>query len=241
MNTGKSKLQAWNLARRLSIVNLRCRMLYSDHSSLRSYLQYLKWKECSLKTTLVQGTLFEYLVKDILEKHCFALKRCGGKDDRGIDLLGKFPLDGITKAKVAVSCKSNKGAIGPRYVRELEGSLSWCPSDTLGILACLSNFTSASLKAVQVSERPLAVCRIFVNHRSSYMFQFAWNSAASIIFNDISVRQLHNSNMFLDTSEKASLFSDKIISTVLCSSAPFEHCPTPVGLFYKNKQISQFA
>ncbi|WBW70539.1 mitochondrial endonuclease family [Schizosaccharomyces osmophilus] len=239
MNAGKLNIRVFNQVTRLSNVQLGCRLLHSNHSSLQSYLKYLEWKNCSFKTTLVQGTLFEYLVKHILEKHGFTLKRCGGKDDRGIDLLGKFPSGSSIEAKVAVSCKSNKAAIGPKYVRELEGSLSWCPLNTLGILACLSNFTSASLKAIQVSERPLAVCRIYIDHHSSYMFQFAWNSAASIMFNDMSVRQLYNSNTLIDTSEETSLIPYKFISKVLCDSASNEDRPIPIGLFYKSKQISQ--
>ncbi|EPX74948.1 uncharacterized protein SOCG_02427 [Schizosaccharomyces octosporus yFS286] len=239
MNAGTPKIRIFHKSTILSNVQLGCRMLHSDHSTLQSYLKYLKWRNCSLKTTLVQGTLFEYLVKHILEKHGFTLKRCGGKDDRGIDLLGKFPLNNNNaETKVAVSCKSNKSAIGPRYVRELEGSLSWYPSNTLGILACLSNFTSASLKAIQVSERPLAICRIYIDNHSSYMFQFAWNSAASLMLKEISVRQLFKFSTLTDTSDKT-LIPYKFVSGVLCDSDLFKDRPIPVGIFYKNKQISQ--
>ena len=93
-----------------------------------------------------KGTAFEKRSLALLEEHLsMSLKRVGGKDDGGIDLLGWWwlPLaypresvtsgleslkgtcvsDGRSRIRVIAQCKDEKRKAGPKYVRELEGVL----------------------------------------------------------------------------------------------------------------------
>jgi len=101
---------------------------------------------CSTLSPTHKGTAFEHRSLDLLQKHLsMSLRRVGGKDDGGIDLLGwwwlpssnvasvsaekTFPShDGADDAhrrrfRVIAQCKDEKRKTSPKYVRELEGVL----------------------------------------------------------------------------------------------------------------------
>lgn len=87
-------------------------------------------------STVHQGNAFEERSLAILHQTMsMSLKRVGGKEDRGIDLLGwwwlpasESPLDATSSSKrrrirVIAQCKAEKKKTGPKYIRELEGVL----------------------------------------------------------------------------------------------------------------------
>ena len=88
-------------------------------------------------STVHQGTAFEERSLALLHKSMsMSLKRVGGKEDGGIDLLGWWWLPATNNSslnhdiatnrrriRVIGQCKAEKKKLGPKFVRELEGVL----------------------------------------------------------------------------------------------------------------------
>ncbi|THU98629.1 hypothetical protein K435DRAFT_610211, partial [Dendrothele bispora CBS 962.96] len=84
-------------------------------------------------STVHRGNVFEQKCQALLEKHLsMSLRRVGGKEDGGIDLIGWWwlphnLLDQNTSStdrkriRIVAQCKAEKKKPGPKYVRELEG------------------------------------------------------------------------------------------------------------------------
>lgn len=97
----------------------------SPHHSLATFLDYARRTSLSPKSSLYVGTRYEYLCQSALTRLSFrALTRTGGRGDRGIDLQGQWALPTLPyELPVLVSCKANKGGVGPEIIRELEGTV----------------------------------------------------------------------------------------------------------------------
>lgn len=81
-------------------------------------------------STLHRGTAFEERSLKILQDNLsMTLRRVGGKEDGGIDLMGWWWLPTLDDSparrrfRVLGQCKAEKKRMGPNYVRELEGVL----------------------------------------------------------------------------------------------------------------------
>lgn len=97
--------------------------------------------DVSRLSTVHQGTAFEERSLNLLHKTMsMSLKRVGGREDGGIDLLGwwwlpptndsllnhdDIPTSPSKRRRIRVigQCKAEKKKLGPKYVRELEGVL----------------------------------------------------------------------------------------------------------------------
>lgn len=97
----------------------------SPHHSLVTFLAHARRTSLSRKSTLYIGTRYEYLCLSALTRLSFrGLTRTGGRGDRGIDLQGQWVLPTLPfELPALVSCKANKGGVGPEIVRELEGTV----------------------------------------------------------------------------------------------------------------------
>jgi hypothetical protein len=112
------------------------------------------------------------------------LLRTGGKSDRGLDLCGTWspptsaglPSRNLT---VYVQCKAERKRAGPKYLRELEGTLGLSrDADSLGILASASPCTPGMRQHMFLSKKPLAYCSVAPYDQGGYLMQFLWNSVA---------------------------------------------------------------
>ena len=123
----------------------------SHHSSLASFLIHAHTTGLSIKSSLYNGTLYEYVCLETLSSpaYGFSLTRVGQRNDAGVDLIGEwtppvslppkktssrshsdegfpFPL------RVLVQCKSSRNKLSPNVVRELEGCIAGAPAGWRG-------------------------------------------------------------------------------------------------------------
>ncbi|KAI0360557.1 hypothetical protein OH77DRAFT_1418517 [Trametes cingulata] len=154
-------------------------------------------------TTVMKGLRFEQRSLRLLREHLsMSLRRVGGKGDGGIDLQGWWWLPaecvhqsvavqevpGSTaraRLRVVAQCKAEEKKIGPRYIREFEGTilrhsahLSARDHDQsasrgastrdalIGLFLSTSPFTKASLLQAYSSPIPLALLHLPENSSS---------------------------------------------------------------------------
>ena len=161
----------------------------SSHDSLESFQAYARSTSLSTSSTYYVGTLYEYTVAAVLARYNLVLHRCGGGDDKGIDLRGSWALPSGDKLPVIAQCKAESRKLGPRHVREIEGASLMESRDTLAILVTLLDYTKAAQRQVMSSSRPLALCVINQNARLSHM---VWNAPATeLIGPGLSVQTRH--------------------------------------------------
>ena len=137
--------------------------------------------DLSRLSTVHQGTAFEERSLNLLHKTMsMSLKRVGGREDGGIDLLGwwwlpptndsllnhdDIPTSPSKRRRIRVigQCKAEKKKLGPKYVRELEGVLyrfqtnSFDDNSQLPMVALLiseSEFTKSAILRANSSPIP---------------------------------------------------------------------------------------
>lgn len=89
---------------------------------------------CHSSTTRQEfGRYFEQVVAQCLKKYSFDVAVCGGPKDRGIDFRGVWLLK-ASAVRVIGQCRRYKRRLGPKHVRELEGTLSHEVKGALGIM-----------------------------------------------------------------------------------------------------------
>ena len=160
------------------------------HCDTKSFLKYVQSTSLDITTTYYKGTLYEYAVCDGLRKFNIFNTRCGGCNDQGVDLRGKWYLEDSGDhgeqriLPVIVQCKADAKSIGPRYVRELEGTLSIESPGTVGILAAHSSFSERSLRTASSSELPMILARVQsleCGFNEPVVTSFIWNKATQLL------------------------------------------------------------
>ncbi|KAI0646459.1 hypothetical protein C8Q79DRAFT_671454 [Trametes meyenii] len=137
-------------------------------------------------TSVMKGLRFEQRSLRVLREHLsMSLRRVGGKGDGGVDLQGwwwlpaecfaqRGPSSDATPRKrirVVAQCKAEEKKIGPRYIREFEGTVlrhsAYLPSPSqerapalVGVFLSTSPFTKASLLQAYSSPIPLALLHL---------------------------------------------------------------------------------
>ena len=157
------------------------------HQDLASFLAYAKRQKLSETSTTFQGTHYEYTVASGLTRLGFDVLRTGKASDLGIDLLGwwHLPLSSHSDAqpmKVLLQCKAYVAKLGPRYVRELEGSFPgapahWQGNGVMGFLVAPSEATKGMREAMVKSRLPLGFMQVT---RDGKVLQMLWNQKASL-------------------------------------------------------------
>ncbi|KAF9951144.1 hypothetical protein BGZ65_006155 [Modicella reniformis] len=157
-----------------------------------------------------RGTLFEYQTQEILKKHLgIYTQRFAGSNDLGVDLRGTWflplssspnPGDMVRHLKVIVQCKTMSSKIGPKFVRELQGSLSYESQPTMAILATSSEFTQQALLPYAKSLWPMAL--VVIDTKSQECRKLMWNRAAEKVMHGVqlSTRWILDENGEMDTT-----------------------------------------
>jgi hypothetical protein len=153
----------------------------SNHYDLSSFLAYALRIDMNTKSTTYAGTHYEYTVQAALERLGMTLKRIGGKDDCGIDILGSWSLpSALQPLKVLVQCKNIAKKVDPSQARELEGSfvgapLGWREPGVLALLVSQKSATKGVRDALRRSRWPLGYVLCTPEGR---IMQMLWNSRA---------------------------------------------------------------
>ena len=92
---------------------------------------FVRWHSSITKQEF--GRHFEAVVVQSLKKYSFDVAVCGGPKDRGIDFRGVWLLKS-SPVRVIGQCRRYKRRLGPKHVRELEGTLTHEVKGTLGII-----------------------------------------------------------------------------------------------------------
>lgn len=147
------------------------------------------------KSTIYRGTRFEYQTQDILKKRLgIYTQRSAGNSDLGVDLRGTWflpmssspqPGDKVRHLKVIVQCKAMGAKIGPKFVRELQGSLSFETQPTMAILAISSEFTKQALLPYAKSVWPMAL--VVIDTETNECRKLMWNRAADKVMHGLHV------------------------------------------------------
>ncbi|KAG0255460.1 hypothetical protein DFQ27_006229 [Actinomortierella ambigua] len=171
----------------------------SSHNDLESFRSV---EHINTGSSLFRGTLFEYQTQSVLQRQLgIYTHRSAGNGDEGVDLRGKWflplsaapaPEDWVRHLNVIVQCKKSTGKIGPRIVRELQGTLSYESQPTLAILASASDFTKQALVPCLKSLWPMAL--VVIDTELHECRKLMWNQAAEHVMHGLQIGTLRKQN-----------------------------------------------
>ena len=133
----------------------------TQHQDLASFLTYAESASLSPRSTVYVGTRYEYICAAALCRLGFTLDRCGGANDHGIDLIGRWQIPSRPEGlRVLVQCKADNKAAGPRSIRELEGMVvgapdAWQGENTIGVLCAKRPASDQTRQAVRRAGMPV--------------------------------------------------------------------------------------
>ncbi|TPX48274.1 hypothetical protein SeMB42_g03060 [Synchytrium endobioticum] len=122
-----------------------------------------------------KGLALERAAIKVLSRFHFQLRHVGGANDRGVDLRGTWPLPSarssppsqqlsppslIPPINVIIQCKNEATCIGPKVIRELEGTLTKETGLTLGLLVTSNGLSRRALDAIQAATLPIGFATI---------------------------------------------------------------------------------
>jgi hypothetical protein len=73
--------------------------------------------------------------------------------------VGSNPLQNLL-IKAIVQCKNEQAVVGPKYIRELEGTLLREDKGTIGLLSASEGFTAAAHKQFDTSSLPMILLKV---------------------------------------------------------------------------------
>ncbi|MCJ1444928.1 MAG: hypothetical protein MMC23_005432 [Stictis urceolatum] len=132
---------------------------HAPHNSLATFLSHASRTGLSARSTVYNGTYYEYVCQTALEKLGFKLTRVGGRSDAGIDLIGTWQLPSQPfPLRCIVQCKALSRKLGPNLVREIEGAFNGAPAawrgdKVVGVLCSTKPATKGVRDAIRDSGR----------------------------------------------------------------------------------------
>jgi len=156
----------------------------SHHHDMSSFLGHASRTNLDPNSNVYVGTHYEYTAQEALERWGMSLKRIGGSNDYGIDLLGTWAIPSIPQPlKVIIQCKvssTKSGGKGTANTRELEGSFigapqGWRGSGVLALLVSQRAATKGVREAFARSRWPMGY--VYCTSRGKIL-QMLWNKKA---------------------------------------------------------------
>lgn len=153
----------------------------SHHNDLSSFIGHATRINLDPNSNVYVGTHFEYTVQESLQRWGMSLKRIGGSNDYGIDLLGTWAIPSLSQPlKVIVQCKASSTGNGTANTRELEGSFigapqGWRGSGVLALLASQRAATKGVREAFARSRWPMGY--VYCTSEGKIL-QMLWNKRA---------------------------------------------------------------
>lgn len=173
-----------------------------NHHDLLSFLDHAAKTGLDPKSSVFNGTRYEYVAQKTLRQYAFSLSRLGQTGDRGVDLAGYWHLPFLPEPlHVIVQCKSSKRKILPEIVRGLEGAFSGAPAGwrgegVLSILVSPLPATKGVRQALIRSTSPLCWLTLELGDNdegSGLVTQALWNKAATdLALEGVDVVLTHN-------------------------------------------------
>lgn len=153
------------------------------HHDLATYAAYAERTGLDTSSKTYVGTHYEYTVASVLKGYGFDMKRVGGRNDFGIDLLGTWSVPSSTATlRIILQCKvsATKTEIGPRLVRELEGAFvgappGWRGPGVIGMLVAQKPATKGIRDSLSRSRWPMGFISCLPDGR---LQQMLWNRQA---------------------------------------------------------------
>ncbi|KAI0161675.1 hypothetical protein GGR52DRAFT_133801 [Hypoxylon sp. FL1284] len=167
------------------------------HHDLASHAAYAARAGLDVTSKTFVGTRYEYVAAAALARLGFAVRRVGGRADRGIDLLGEWRVPSSSSSprpplRVLLQCKATAPAsasgtgtrVGPHLVRELEGAFAGAPAGwrstgdvtVLGVLVAQRPATRGVRDALARGRWPMAYVACSATGR---LEQMLWNERAA--------------------------------------------------------------
>jgi len=156
----------------------------SHHHDMATFLGHASRTNLDPNSNVYVGTHYEYTSLEALERWGMSLKRIGGSNDYGIDLLGTWALPSKPQPlKVIIQCKvsgAKNGGKGTANARELEGSFigapqGWGGSGVLGLLVSQRAATKGVREAFARSRWPMGYVYCTSGGK---ILQMLWNKKA---------------------------------------------------------------
>ena len=127
---------------------------------------------CATRSMVQRGRIYEHNCQRFLQtKLGMRVEVTGGAHDNGVDLLGHWCIasasGGEMRLPVIGQCKHYSRSLGPRFIRELEGTHSYfmqkgrAPRDSpLAIMLCSNGFSVQSILRSRSSQVPMLLLHL---------------------------------------------------------------------------------
>ncbi|TPX33884.1 hypothetical protein SmJEL517_g03333 [Synchytrium microbalum] len=146
-------------------------------------------------TNLEKGLELELATIQVFSQLGFHLRHVGGANDKGVDLRGTWniqpPPSQPPHVNVIIQCKNEASSIGPKSIREFEGTLSKETGLTLGLFVSSRGLTKKSMQAIHASTLPIGFATLILNNSSSQTL------LKELQFNHAAQRKVMPSNIVL--------------------------------------------
>ncbi|POS82847.1 hypothetical protein EPUL_004496, partial [Erysiphe pulchra] len=155
---------------------------HTSHHDLTSFLDYAARIQLDTKSTVYVGTHYEYTVQQAFERMGMSLKRVGGRDDYGTDIIGKWSVPSAPHPlKIFIQCKAHTGKVNPAHARELEGAITATPptEGVSNILCLLVSPNSASKGVRETLGRSRWPMGFVLCTTEGKILQMIWNKSAA--------------------------------------------------------------
>lgn len=153
-----------------------------NHYDLSSFLDYATRHKLDKKSTVFVGTHYEYTVQAAFKRLGMSLKRIGGRDDYGTDIIGTWSVPSAPHPlKILIQCKAYAGKLNPAHARELEGAfvgapMGWRASNALGLLVSPNPASKGVRDAIGRTRWPMGFVLCSLDGK---ILQMMWNRRAA--------------------------------------------------------------